>query len=546
MPSPDTPHAPNTPVTSNNFIKNKINFSRKTWIIVAIVFALIGAFLIWRSFAATPEVVRQEAENMALPKNVAKIVTNTNTKSGKQVTFSADLNDTVKANSPVMFPNKATSVSVVAYGNEYSGTCSGRPYVGLKIDGKTVMAADKAHQVTGNWASYSADIPTDLKLDPGTTHTVQLLASNVTKKNTEKCSRLLAVDTIVFYGANGSTTPVPTVSLGVSPTTITAGSSATLTWSSSNVKSCTASGAPGAWSGAIEPNKTGTQNTGALSVDTTYNLSCVSSDGKTINAAPAKVIVTQPQQPSGGGTGGNGTLLLDAIFDANLTNYPTKYFRAGALTFLNARQEKFHVTTADSLAGNEGHYRADILTKDIYKPGVPTCTTVTVQFPEGLATVPRNSWLQFAEAKTPKVDYQAWNMGVSSWYNGGANSFTIGFQGFAGNGTNLGSAAWVSPPMDNAIHNFSVCTNNAADNTGSIDSIWMDGVRQTFNQGAAKGKQSLSGFPIVKGATTYPLVINNYTGGSPVPVTLIHGAPLISTIGSDGRPPMPPGGWRSF
>lgn len=306
-PSTSSTTPPEGPVTGS-FIKNKLKFSRKSLFIFAVVFALIGGFLLWRSFAATPEVVRQEAENMALPKSVAKISTNNNTKSGKHVTFNADLNDTTKASSPVMFPNKATSVSVVAYGNEYSGTCSGRPYVGLKIDGKVVIPADKAHQVTGNWASYSADIPTDLKLDPGTTHTVQLLGSNITTTK-NKCSRLLAVDTIIFYGANGSTTPVPTVSLGVSPTTITAGSSATLTWSSSNVKSCTASGTPGAWSGSIEPNKNGSRSTGALSAETTYNLSCMGEDGKTINAAPAKVSVTQPQQPpTGGGTakGWNG------------------------------------------------------------------------------------------------------------------------------------------------------------------------------------------------------------------------------------------------
>lgn len=314
-----TPPTDAKPVASS-FLNNKLKFSRKSLIIFIVVFGCLGAFLLWRTFAATPEVIRQEAENMGLPTRIAKIATNKNTKSGKHVTFSADLNDTTKASSPVMFPNKVSSVSVVAYGNEYNGQCSGRPYVGLKIDNTVVIKPVREgainNQVTDKWAAYSATIPVDLKLDKGTTHTVQLLTSNVSQKKdakgkvTEKCNRLLAVDTIIFYGENGSTTPVPTVSLGVSPASIQAGSSSTLTWSSSNVKSCTASGAPGAWSGSIEPNKTGTRSTGALSTDTTYNLSCVGEDGKAINAAPAKITVvqSQPQQPSGGGSaaGWNG------------------------------------------------------------------------------------------------------------------------------------------------------------------------------------------------------------------------------------------------
>src|SRR5690242_12043002 len=37
----------------------------------------------------------------------------------------------------------------------------------------------------------------------------------------------------------GATTPAPTVTLSVQPTTITAGQSATLTWSSTNASDCT-------------------------------------------------------------------------------------------------------------------------------------------------------------------------------------------------------------------------------------------------------------------------------------------------------------------
>jgi len=77
------------------------------------------------------------------------------------------------------------------------------------------------------------------------------------------------------YGGGSSSMPppTPTITLGVEPTTIVAGQSATLTWSSTNASSCTASGA---WSGneptsgsmVVTPTTTGTN---------TYTLTCVDS-----------------------------------------------------------------------------------------------------------------------------------------------------------------------------------------------------------------------------------------------------------------------------
>ena len=78
------------------------------------------------------------------------------------------------------------------------------------------------------------------------------------------------------YGGGSSSMPPPTpsISLGVQPSTIVAGQSATLTWSSSNASSCTASGA---WSGneptsgnmVVTPTTTGTN---------TYTLTCVNTN----------------------------------------------------------------------------------------------------------------------------------------------------------------------------------------------------------------------------------------------------------------------------
>jgi hypothetical protein len=69
-------------------------------------------------------------------------------------------------------------------------------------------------------------------------------------------------------------TPAPTVALSASPTTVGSGGSSTLTWSSTNATSCTASGG---WSGAQAT--AGSQSTGALTHATTFTLSCSGAGG---------------------------------------------------------------------------------------------------------------------------------------------------------------------------------------------------------------------------------------------------------------------------
>jgi hypothetical protein len=78
----------------------------------------------------------------------------------------------------------------------------------------------------------------------------------------------------------------PTVSLNANPTVIATGGSTTLTWSSTNATDCTASGG---WTGRVATS--GTQNTGSLSADSAYSLSCSGPDG-TSPVATATVIIS--------------------------------------------------------------------------------------------------------------------------------------------------------------------------------------------------------------------------------------------------------------
>jgi YD repeat-containing protein len=97
-------------------------------------------------------------------------------------------------------------------------------------------------------------------------------------------------------GAGGSATasaqvtvtpPAPTVSISANPSSVTSGTFSTLTWSSTNATSCTASGA---WSGA-EPSS-GTQSTGALTATGTFSLTCTGAGGSATGSA--QVTVTPP------------------------------------------------------------------------------------------------------------------------------------------------------------------------------------------------------------------------------------------------------------
>ena len=82
----------------------------------------------------------------------------------------------------------------------------------------------------------------------------------------------------------------PTVSLAAIPSDVTSGTPSTLTWSSANMTSCTASGA---WSGAMATS--GNQSTGALTSNITYSLSCTGSNGTA--SASLTVTVSPPPPP---------------------------------------------------------------------------------------------------------------------------------------------------------------------------------------------------------------------------------------------------------
>jgi hypothetical protein len=97
--------------------------------------------------------------------------------------------------------------------------------------------------------------------------------------------------------------PLPTVALSASPTSITAGESVALTWTSTDATTCAASGG---WSGTQATSGTGIAQ-GPLQATTTFTLQCSGAGG---NSAPASVTVTVAAKPA---SGGGGTFDLVAL-----------------------------------------------------------------------------------------------------------------------------------------------------------------------------------------------------------------------------------------
>jgi Pro-kumamolisin, activation domain/Bacterial Ig-like domain (group 1) len=121
-------------------------------------------------------------------------------------------------------------------------------------------------------------------------------------------SQLTASQASTTFNTLASAGSAPSVTISVSPSTVAAGGSATLTWSSSNAASCTASGA---WSGS-QPTSGSQGVTAGTSASYTYTLNCTGAGGTTSALAVLSVNMTTVSVKAKGG-GGAIDLLLTLI-----------------------------------------------------------------------------------------------------------------------------------------------------------------------------------------------------------------------------------------
>ena len=116
------------------------------------------------------------------------------------------------------------------------------------------------------------------------------------------------------------TAPPPTVDISSNPATVSPNQAATLSWSSTNATSCTASGS---WSGSQATS--GTSSTGALSSSSTYMLTCTGTGGSVSQSATVTVAASTPAPsppPTGlscANTSGPLTLKASAVRAAGIS-----------------------------------------------------------------------------------------------------------------------------------------------------------------------------------------------------------------------------------
>jgi hypothetical protein len=87
--------------------------------------------------------------------------------------------------------------------------------------------------------------------------------------------------------------PAPSLSLSANPTSVPSGATTTLSWTSNNATSCSASGA---WSGNRATS--GNFTSGALTTDSTFTLSCNGAGGGVVARVTVSVTANNPISPS--------------------------------------------------------------------------------------------------------------------------------------------------------------------------------------------------------------------------------------------------------
>jgi len=143
---------------------------------------------------------------------------------------------------------------------------------------------------TGGWSGT--------KGPSGTLGTATLAA---TTSYSLTCSGIGGTSNVVT--ATVSVVPAPTVTLVANPTSVASGGVSTLSWSSSNATSCTATGG---WSGTKATS--GTQSTGAITMPSSYSLTCTGTGGTSVastvlvNIIPTATLAAAPSVIASGGT----------------------------------------------------------------------------------------------------------------------------------------------------------------------------------------------------------------------------------------------------
>jgi hypothetical protein len=189
-------------IVKAKLFKSEAHFSVRQMIIFSLIFAGLGTYLIWRSFAATPIVAVIEAEQLTPLPAGASIISDTSASGGQAAKFTA------AGAATGSFSTQTTAVVLKV--NAKSIQCNGAPQMVIKID--DVQVGPAISVTSSGWAEYQASLNL-----AGGTHSLSVgpatgsLPYSQTIGNSGKlrCQRALFVDKLTLLGA--ADTPVTAI-----------------------------------------------------------------------------------------------------------------------------------------------------------------------------------------------------------------------------------------------------------------------------------------------------------------------------------------------
>jgi trimeric autotransporter adhesin len=240
------------------------------------------------SFSASPSTVKSgSAVTLAWSANNVTACTAGGAWSGSKAVSGTQSTSTLTANATYSLTCTGSGGSATQAATVSITSAAPAPTVTFTANPSTVASG---HSSTLTWSSTSA---TACTASGGWSGAKAINGSQATAPLTANATYTLSCTGTGGTAAQSATVTVsaqaPTVSLKVSPSTVTTGKAATLSWSSTNATTCVASQA---WSGN-EP-MTGSQSTGNLTSNATYILTCTGSGGSAVQSTTVTVTTPAP------------------------------------------------------------------------------------------------------------------------------------------------------------------------------------------------------------------------------------------------------------
>lgn len=214
-----------------------------------------------------------------------------------------------------------------------------------------------------------------------------------------------SVDSLPASATTLTPPPAPTVNITATPSTVAAGGSSTLDWTSTNATSCSASNS---WSGAKAVN--GSQVVSAITVLSTYTLTCSGAGGQAVASAtvtpdPDTIVPTVTLTAPIDGATVSGTVQIEATASDNAAVQSVAFTVDGVQQGANDTTAPYSISlsttglsngshtiraTAYDTSNNSAYAEATVVVDNQAPPADTTPPTVAMTSPSADATVAGN------------------------------------------------------------------------------------------------------------------------------------------------------------